>query len=251
MNRRALGLPALLVAVAIVVGACGSSAPAITDPAEILTKAVETLQKAKSVHLDATLEGTAKLDLSGTGQASDLALTGTSLTADLDIANGNSHLNLAVPALLGLTAEVITVGGDTWTKTSLSGEKFQKGTASETGLPVDTTDPQKVLKDLQDWLAKPEVDPKKLDDASCGSKSCYQVEIDLSAADLKALIPEASGMADGSVVLTILVEKDSLRPFSVAVAASGADLGELNLDVSMSKWDESLSIAAPPADQVE
>jgi len=251
MNRRALGLPALLVTALIVVGACGSSTPALTDPAEILTKAVETLQKAKSVHLDATLDGTAKLDLSGSGQASDLALTGTSLSGDLDIASGNSHLNLAVPALLGLTAEVITVGGDTWTKTSLSGEKFQKGTASEAGLPVDTTDPQKALKDLQDWLAKPEVAPKKLDDASCGSKSCYQVEIDLSAEDLKALIPEAAGMADASVVLTILVEKDTLRPFSVGVAATGADLGELNLDVSMTKWDESLSIAAPPADQVE
>lgn len=251
MNRRALGLPALLVVAAIVASACGSSAPALTDPGEILTKAVETLQKAKSVHLDATLDGTAKLDLSGTGQASDLALTGTSLGADLDIANGNSHITLAVPALLGLTAEVISIGTDTWTKTSLSGEKFQKGTTSEAGLPVDTTDPQQALKDLQEWLAKPEVDPKKLNDASCGSKSCYQVEIDLSAEDLKALIPDATEMADGSVVLTVLVEKDTLRPFSVKVAAAGADLGELDLDVSMSKWDESLSIAAPPADQVE
>lgn len=251
MNRRALGLPALLVAAVIIVGACASSTPALTDPGEILTKAVETLQKAKSVHLEATLDGTAKLDLSGSGQASDLALSGTSLGGDLDLANGNASLNLAVPALLGLTAEVIVVDGVTYTKSSFTGEKFQKGTASDPGLPVDAADPQQALKDLADWLARPEVDPKKLADASCGSKSCYQVQIDLSAEDLKALIPEAADMTDGSAVVTVLVEKDTLRPVSVVVVVTAADLGELTVTVSMSKWDESASIAAPPADQVE
>ncbi len=146
---------------------------------------------------------------------------------------------------------MIVVDGVTYTKSSFTGEKFQKGTASDPGLPVDAADPQKALKDLADWLARPEVDPKKLDDASCGSKTCYRVQIDLSADDLKALIPEAADMTDGSVVLTVLVEKDTLRPVSVAVVVAAADLGELTLSLSMSKWDESLSITAPPADQVE
>lgn len=251
MRRRALALPALLVVGAIALGACGGSTPTLSDPAEILTKAVETLQKAKSLHLDASVDGTATLDLLGTGETSELALTGTSLQADLDIENGNVGLNLAVPALLGLTAEIIVVGEDTWTRTSFTGEKFQKASTSDSDLPVDPTDPQQSLKDLQEWLARPEVDPKKLADASCGSKTCYQVQIDLSAEDLKALIPEASDMADGSAVVTVLVEKDTLRPVSVVVVVTAADLGELTVTVSMSKWDESASIAAPPADQVQ
>lgn len=251
MHRRALALPALLVVAALAAGACGGSAPALTDPSEILTKAVETLQKAKSLHLEATVDGTVKLDLTGTGTGGDIALTGTSLQADIDIEKENAHLNLAVPALLGMTAEVIVVGQDVYTKSSFTGEKFQKSSTSDSGLPVDPTDPQASLKELQDWLKKPEVDPKKLDDTSCGTKSCYQIEIDLSAEDLKALSPEAADLGDASVVLTLLVEKDTLRPASMVVTVTSADVGELTVTVSLSKWDESLSIEAPPADQVE
>lgn len=251
MYRRALALPALFAVAAIALGACGAATPALSDPGEILTKAVEALQNAKSLHLEATVDGTVTMDLLGSGTANEMALTGTTLQADVEFESGNAHLNLAVPALLGMTAEVVVVGGDTYVKSSFTGEKFQKGTTTDAGLPVDATDPKQSLKDLQAWLAKPEVDPKKLDDASCGSKTCYQVQIDLSAEDLKALIPEAADMADGSVVLTVLVEKDSLRPTSIVVKATAATLGDLTVSVSMSKWDESLSISAPPADQVE
>ncbi|MBA3877470.1 MAG: hypothetical protein C0498_11170 [Anaerolinea sp.] len=251
MHRRALALPALLVVAALAAGACGGSAPALTDPGEILTKAVETLQKAKSLRLEATVDGTVKLDLTGTGSGGDIALTGTSLQADIDIEKASARLNLAVPALLGMTAEVIVVGEETYVRSSFNPEKFQKSSTSGAGLPVDPTDPEASLKELQDWLKKPEVDPKKLDDTSCGTKSCYQIEIDLSAEDLKALSPEAADLGDASVVLTLLVEKDTLRPASMVVTVTSAEVGELTMTITMSKWDESLSIEAPPADQVE
>ncbi len=251
MHRRAVRLPALLVAVAIAGGACGGSTPALTDPGEILTKAVETLQTAKSLHLEATVDGTATLDLLGTGETSDLGLTGTSVQADIDIERGNASLDLAVPALLGMTAEVLVVGDETWMRTSFTGEKFQKGSTTDSGLPIDPPDPRQGLKDLAEWLARPEVDPKKLADASCGSKTCYQLEVDLSLEDLKALIPDAMDAGDASVVLTVLIEKDTLRPVRMVAAVAAADLGELKVTLSMSKWDEPLSISAPPADQVE
>lgn len=251
MHRRGLALPALLVAAAIAFGACSGSTTALSDPGEILTKAVETLQKARSIHLQATVDGTLKLDISGSGSASDIALTGTRLDADVDIENANLSLDLAVPAMLGMTAQVIVVGTDSYTKTSFTGEKFQKGSTADAGIPVDTTDPAQSLKDLQDWLKKPEVDPRKLADASCGSKTCYQVEIDLSADDLKALAPEASGVGAGSVVVTVLVERDTLRPASIVMKVTAADLGELTVTLTLSKWDEALDIKAPPADQIQ
>src|SRR3990170_7307558 len=168
MRRRALTLPALLVVVAIAAGACGGSTPALSDPGEILTKAVESLQKAKTVHMEATVDGTLSLDLMGTGQAGDVTLSGTKLTADVDIEDGNLEVSLAVPAILGLTADVVVVGDDTYTRTSMTGDKYQKSSTSGSGLPVDTTDPEQSLKDLQEWLAQPQGDPKKLDHASCG-----------------------------------------------------------------------------------
>jgi hypothetical protein len=251
MPRRAFLPPALLVAAAMAFGGCGNSTPALSDPGEILTKAVEALQKAKSVHLEATVDGTLVLDLLGTGEASNLAVTGTSLGADLDIENGNADLKLAVPALLGLTADVIVVGEETYIKSTLTGPKFQRGSTTDPGLPIDPTDPKQSLKDLQEWLAKPEVDPKKLADASCGSKTCYQVQIDLSAEDLKALIPDSGDVGDAVAMLTILVEKDTLRPASMVVKVTATGLGDLTVAVSISKWDETLNITAPPADQVE
>jgi hypothetical protein len=250
MHRRSLSLSALLVVAAIAVGACGTSAPALSDPGEILTKAVESLQKAKTVHLEATVDGTISLDLTGTGQAGDIALTGTKLTADIDIEDDNLKASLAVPAILGLTADVIVVGDDSYTRTSMTGDKYQKGSASGAGIPVDASDPEQSLKDLQEWLKQPEVAPEKLDDTSCGSKSCYQVKIDLATDELGTLIPEAGDLGGGTVVLTVLVEKDTLRPASVIVDATAAELGDVTLTLSLSKWDESLDISAPPGAEV-
>ena len=250
MHRRIQILPALIAAAAIAVGGCGGSGPTLTDPGEILTKAVEGMQKAKTVHLEATIDGILKLDLLGTGQASDLALTGTSLTADIDIESGDVHLDLAVPAMLGMTAEVIVVDGVTYSKTSFTGDKFTQGDAADSDLPIDPSDPGASLKELQDWLARPEVDPKKLADASCGTKSCYQVEMDLSVEDVKALIPDAEDLGDTTVVLTVLVEKETLLPASVDVTASLAGLGEVTASLDLSNWDAALDIAAPPADQI-
>lgn len=251
MHRRALTLLAMIVVAAIAVGACGGSTPALSDPTEILTRSVETLQKAKTVHFEATVDGTVKLDLTGTGQGGDIALTGTSLTADLDIANGDATMSLAVPAMLGLTADVIVVGEDSYTRTSFTGDKYQKGSAAAAGLPVDAADPQQSLKKLQDWLKKPEVAPKKLADASCASKTCYQVEIDLSAEDLAALAPDLTDLGDATVLLTVLVEKDTLRPVSVDVKVTSTEVGDVSLALALSKWDEAVSITAPSADQIQ
>jgi len=246
MYRRAFALPTLLVVAALVLGACGAGTPAITDPKEILTKAVAAMQEAKSVHLEVTVEGTLTADLIGAGQASEMSLAGTSLTADLDLANDNAHITAVVPAFLGLTADIIVVGSDTYTKISLAGDKYEKSTTD----PGESTDPNAVLKEIADFLDKPEVAPTKKDDATCGSRSCYQVVINLTADDLKTLMPDQD-IGDATVVATIFVEKDTLHPVSATVTVSGAKVGELTVSIAMSEWDKSVTITAPPADQVE
>lgn len=247
MHRRAFALPTLLVVAALVLGACGAgSGPALTDPKEILTKAVAAMQEAKSVHLEVTVEGTLTADLIGTGQPGEMSLAGTSLTADLDIANDNAHLTAVVPAFLGLTADIIVIGSDTYTKISLAGDKYEKSTTD----PGESTDPSAVLKEIADFLDKPEVAPVKKDDATCGSRSCYQVVINLTADDLETLMPDED-IGDATVVATIFVEKDTLHPVSATVTVSGAKVGELTLKIAMSEWDKSVTITAPPADQVE
>ncbi len=245
MHRRAFALPALVVVAALVLGACGAGTPAITDPKEILTKAVAAMQDAKSVHLEVTVEGTLTADLIGTGQASEMSLAGTSLTADLDLANDNAHISAAVPAFLGLTADIIVIGSDTYTKISLAGDKYEKSTAE----PGESTDPSAVLKEIADFLDKPEVAPAKKDDATCGAKTCYQVVINLSADDLKTLMPDEDA-GDATVEATFFIESDTLHPVSATVAISGPTVGEITLTLDMTDWDKSVTITAPPADEV-
>lgn len=244
---RVLMAPVLFMVLALSVAACGAgSPPALTDPTEILTKAVAALQAAKSVHVEASVEGTVSADLTGLGSSGDMNLAGTTLSADLDLAGGNAHVTAAAPALLGLTADIIVIGPDTYTKISLTGEKYQKSATSTT----DPTDPAVALKGVTDFLANPAVSPTKKDDATCGSKSCYAIEINLAAADLATLMP-GTDVGDATVDAMVLIEKDTLHPVSATVTLKGSTVGELTLKVALRDWDKAFSISAPPADQVE
>jgi hypothetical protein len=246
MHRRTRLLTVLLAA-ATLSAACGAgNGPTISDPKEIITKSVEALQAAKTVHLAATVDGTLTIDLLGTGTASPLELTGTSLNGDIDLAAGNAHLAASVPAFVGLSADVIVLGSDTYTLVSLLGTKYTKSTTT----PGDPTDPATMITEIKAFLDRPEATPTKKDDASCGSKTCYQVEIELSAAELQTLAPDQP-LGDASVVLDLLVEKDTLHPAGATVTVTSTTMGTLTLKLSLSDWDKAVTITAPPADQVE
>ena len=247
MHRRALALPFLILLATVAVGACGNNAkPSISDPKEIVTKAFEAVQKAKTVHIDATVDGTLDPGLLGLGQAGDIALAGTKLGIDADLAKKNLKMTASVPALLGMTADIIVIGPDTYTKISLSGDKYVKSSTDASS----PTDPAAAIAQLKTLLDRPEVAPARKDDASCGSGSCYVVQIDLTADELKTLVPDTD-LGDAAISLTIRVDKDTLRPSSIDIAAKGSTLGDLTVKISLSSWDKAVTVTAPPADEVQ
>jgi len=246
MNRRTLAPFAAVLIAALVLAACGNAGPTISDPREIVTKAVAAMQAAKSVHVEATVDGTLKPGILGGPVAGDLTLAGTTLSGYVDFTARNVHLAAAVPAMLGLTADVIVVGADTWTRISLTGTKYAK---SATGATTPA-DPANVIVELKSFLDRPEVKPARKDDVSCGSKSCYVVEIDLAAAQLKTLAPGLD-LGDATVTLWMQVEKDTLHPASLEATARGSTVGNLSLKVAFSGWDKPVTISAPPTDQVQ
>jgi len=248
---RPLRIASLVVAAVVAAGACGPGAPALSDPKEILTKAVGALQAAKTVHLALTVDGQFALDIFGTGGGS-MALTGTSLQGDLDIERGKARLTFAVPALLGLAGELITVDGASYIKTNVTGELYQKSDSGNP-LPVDPTDPDALLDELTTWLERPEIAPRKLDDVDCGGRKCYQVSIELTGATLNALSSPEPGSIDpnGLVTLTFKVEQDPVRLHELAATISMGEQGSLVFVLTLSDWDKVVTIDAPPADQVE
>lgn len=263
--------PFAVVALAIsFVAACGGPAavPELTDPIEILEAATTQAATSQSVHVDVAADGTLQLDLMGTGTAAPLSLTDSTVALDLDIADGAAKATFALPGILGLRGELIAVEGNTYIKTTLTGPLYQKSAATATPDPEPggSPDPSAIAEmvgQLRDILEKPGVDPVKGEDAACGSATCYTVTIQLTPAELTALgldtgdlglpgglpIP-VPDLGDQTIDLTVRVDKLTTRLSGLAVAIGGGATGDVTAELTFSKWDEDITITAPPIDQV-
>ncbi len=270
MIRTRLALPTALVAAALAISACGGSAtpvPSLTDPADIIVSGVKAVQDAKSVHLNVALTGEVPLDLGGLlggGSGSGAAgggtfdLTGTTIDGDVDIAGQAAHLTFKLPGLLNLTGEVIVVDGAAYVKASMLGEKYQKFDAADSGLPIPSAnpsasvDPAQMEADLRKTIAELSTPPVKLADETCGDTTCYHVQVKLDAQDegpLASLAPNVT--ANGT--LDLFVRKNDLRPSTIVLTGqpeASSSATPVSATVTLSDWDKSVTITAPPADQV-
>lgn len=255
MTRR--GTLALAIAATLAIAACqGQTAPTLTDPDAILAAAVRTTAEQTTVRIDATLDGQVAVDL-GAGSA-PFDLSGSTASADIDLAGGDARTTFSVSLLTG---ELIAVDGTTYLKTTLTGPDY---IAQPIGgiAPGASADPSTILTALTDLLAQPGLDPVKGDDVECGGTTCYTVVIELTPDELAGLggglavptdlplpipIPDISA---ATVQLTVRVTKDTTRLAGLAAAVDLGDSGDLDLDLTFSKWGDPVTIAAPPADQV-
>ena len=178
--------------------------------------------------------------------------------------NGDARATFSAPGLLGLTGEVIGLDGTTYLKTTLTGSRYQVLNWSASDIPEPSgVSSARILKDITDILARPELDPVKAEDVACGNATCYRVEITLSPADLAALgagdlaaptgLPIPIPLPDlttATVDLTVLVAQDTTRLAGVTANADLGPDGAAALDLTFSKWDEPVTISPPPPDQV-
>ncbi len=261
-------LAVALLVVTLVVGGCASK-PDLTDPREILDGAVAQLEGAKTVRLQLDISGAIALDLLGTGSARPMLLEGTTLTADLDITGGKAKVVFAAPALLGLTGEFLAPGGRTYLRMSLIGPKYVPLDPGDTPTPGASPGPLS-LAGLTSLLGDPSVTATKVDDVDCAGGRCYRIRIevdpsaiDLGLPDLGALtgllgLPGAAspapgggpGGVDGPIVIFATVAKDTLRPVTLESDVVLGESATLELLLTLSAWGESVSVEAPPADQV-
>ena len=261
MPRRFLFIVAI---VATLLAACGGTAsqPALTDPKDILTHAVSSLQGIKTVHIKATLSGKVDpgaLSGGGTGSGVTMDLSGTTLEGDVDYADSEVKATVAVPALLGFSADIVGTGGTVYVKTSLNPDgKYHKVDTSTlgAGLPIPSLpaaaspDPSAVaaaidqIKAALDKLASP---PTKLADEKIGDQDCYHVQTKISAADM----PEASAsLGSGSITVDVWTRKSDYRPARLTLAFDAGGGSTLTATVDLTNYDAPVTVSAPPADQV-
>ena len=256
MTRRTASI--LAIAATLVLAACSgtSSGPVLTDPTAIVTAALTSAESAKSVHVELTASGTASVALPIAGSSgTPIDLTGTTASADVDLANSAAKVTFAVPTMLNLAGEIIAVDGKLYVKTSFTGPQYQ-----ETDLGGSAPSPSQapgMIDNLGDLLLKQGIVLVKGDDVACGSKQCYTVTADV---DPSKIAPTASGsiagvpidLAGATVKLTLHVEKDLPNHLAgVTADVTSPTLGTVTVDLTFSKWDEPVSITAPPADQIK
>jgi hypothetical protein len=257
MSRQIPAVRASIVALALSVAACngGTLGPPLADANAVITAALKASEAATSVHVQIAIDGETAVALPIGGAGGPVDLTGTTISGDLDMANSAARLTFSMPGLLNLSGELIAVGGKAYLKTTITGAQYRAVDLGST-LPVDPTDLNGMIGGLGDLLSKPGVDPVKGEDVSCGSKQCYTVNVDLDATELATLVGAAGqglpiDLTGASLHMTLRVEKD--LPYHLAglsATLTTADGHEVTMDVTFSKWNEPVSITAPPADQV-
>jgi hypothetical protein len=98
----------------------------------------------------------------------------------------------------------------------------------------------------------------------CAGGTCYTLTIKLDATDLAAIgwggasaplpsdlpipLPDLSA---STIDLTLHVEQRTTRLSGITAVAGMADLGNLGVQATFTRWNEPVQIAAPPGDQVE
>jgi hypothetical protein len=263
-RRIALSLIALASVASLLLAACGSqvpAAPALTDPKEILTKTVTSLKDVKTVELTGSFTGNVTVPNMGA-----LDLSTTKLSAALDIPNKKAKFNLDAPAVLGTKVDAILVDNVGYLKVSgllagslgLTADKYTKadvpmGSAAPdaSASAGDAAQIAEAVAKLNEALGKLPTPPTKGADEACGDQQCYHVTLKISSDDLKALDPTVGSTVSGSGDLTLDVwsRKSDIRPAKIQFSITSPEIGTVGIVLEL-KYDTSVSVAAPPADQI-
>ena len=256
MIRRLALLPLALVAtLSLVLAACSStpSAPALTDPKEIVTKGVTSLTDVKTFEFTGAFSGNIKAAQLGNFDLSTIKLQGA-----IDIPNKTAKFSLDAPTLLGTKVDALLIGNDAYYKIvgmfaqmvpGAVADKYTNVTVpTASGNPVAAaTDMTKLVAQLNEGLDKLPSPLTKGADEKCGDFDCYHVSTIVTAAQAKAL--DASSTLDGDVTVDLWTRKSDYRPAKFGFSMTSPTLGTFGMTIEV-KYDVSVSVAPPPADQV-
>ena len=243
-------VPALALST-LVLAACGSTGPALTDPTEIVTQGLAATSELTSFHFELSLDG--DIDMAELG--GQMSLNGTNLQGDFDLEARRAQLTFAVPSLLGVSGELIATSEALFVRTSMTGEMWMRMDAADAGGdPLSAAmDPQELIDGVEGFLDTDGVELAKLDDVDCGDRSCYLVRLTVPASAL-ADAGAAASMLPGdvfgeSLVLDLQFDREDSYLAGVSTSFAG-EQGSLTVTLTISDYDEAVEINPPPSDQI-
>lgn len=244
----------LLAAATLVLVACGGTTPSkpeLTDPRAIIAAAATEAAAAPGVHIDLSVDGSLTIDLLGLGNGGGpVDLTGSTASADVAIATGDTRATFAIGSVL--RGELRSVAGTAYLKTTLTGAQYQV----QDGLPVIPPDAiPTALSTFLDILEEPGLTPVKEADVECAGGTCYRVTLELTVADLAELgVALPSGLPidlEGAALdLAIDVTRDTNDLAGLEAVLTQTDGEVLTLVATFTKWDDEVVVEAPSADQI-
>jgi len=251
VTRRLTLLPlAIIASLSMIIAACASTpqASVLSDPKEILTQAVLSLNGVKTAELTGSFSGTI-----AAAQLGNFDLSTITMSGQIDIPNKKAKFSLDAPTLLGTKVDALLLDQVAYVKlagpfaamANLQADKYTKTTLPQSS--DNPTDVATTVANVKASLDKLPTPPVKDADEKCGDLDCYHVTLKLTAADLKTL--DSSSTLDGDVTLDIWSHKSDYRPAKIVAAVTTTQLGTFSVTLEI-KYDVAVTVDAPPADQV-
>ena len=247
------------------------------DPSSIISQAINGGSAVKSFHIKITVAGTVKAAALaeaggaagglGAGLSGDMKLDGSSIEGDVDVANQAAHITVALPTM-ALTGDVILAGNSLYyklltpkyTKMDLSSLGSTLGALSSS-LPVAVPTAAASALTLTDQINQMRaaftaagVTSTLVGVEQIGGKDADHISVSIPLDKINAQIAAAASPSPAPVIDSASVDmwiyKDTYRIAQFEAKGASSALGNLDITVTVSNYDQPVTIAAPPASQV-
>ena len=266
--------PALALCSLLLVFAAGCSVwvgalarPTPLGPDEILARSLAGLETAATFHVEAQIGGSVKAGWLGSlaggipiGLLGSLKLDGASMSGDVDVANRAARGQASLPSLFGMTAEAVLVDGYVYTKVSLLGDKFTKSQAPASvqlasAGPYATLNLRDAVSQVKSVLESSGTTTSLVGQGLVDGLDAYHLSVTVPESGSNRLFHDVAGPAAAGITIQIgsfdyWVYQVTLRPARLTAHAVSADVGTIDLDLTLTRYGQPVQIAAPPAGQV-
>jgi len=281
--------PAVSVAT-VAIPTVAPATPTPPDPDELFARGIAEGPAWKSFHLKIALGGTIKASfLQATGDpafkklTSDVSLDGIAIEGDVDAVNLAFHMPINVPAMpaIGVAAtsgDLIIKDSMLYLKLPTLGTKYRKvklGTISgELGVPVaiptaggsSLVGMADMVASLRQQLETNGVTPQLAGIDQIGGRPAYHINLTLPLAKLNSDLAAAEAAAKSDRTVTIgpsllttqidtatagvWIYTDNYELAQVQIAVASSTVGSLNFTMTLSNFDQPVTINAPAASDV-